>query len=60
MSGGALGSILMRLLAKLIKPAASILKNVVAPLGLTAAMSGINGAIQKKKNTWNKYNCYIF
>ena len=49
MSGSGLGSILMRLLPKLIKPATSILKNVAAPLGLSAAMSGIDGAIQKKK-----------
>ena len=49
MSGSGLGSILMRFLPKLIKPATSILKNVAAPLGLSAAMSGIDGAIQKKK-----------
>ena len=47
MSGGALGSILRRLLPKLIKVASPILKNVVATLGLSAAMSGIDGAIQK-------------
>ena len=49
MSGGALESVLIRLLPKLIKPATSILKNFVATLGLSAAMSGIDGAIQKKK-----------
>ena len=47
-SGGALGSILGRLLPNLIKLASPILKNVVASLGLSAAMSGIDGAIQKK------------
>ena len=43
MSGGS-----VRLLPKLIKVANPILKNVVTPLGLSAAMSGIDGAIQKK------------
>ena len=36
-----LGPILGRILPKLIKPAISILTNVGLPLGLTAAMSGI-------------------
>ena len=48
MSGSRLGSILMRYIPKLIKPATSILKNVAAPLGLSAAMSGTDGAIQRK------------
>ena len=48
MSGGALGSILRKLLPHLIKVASPILKNVALPLGLSAAMSGIDGAIQKK------------
>ena len=39
MSGSGLGSILMRFLPKLIKPAASLAKNVLAPLGLNAGMS---------------------
>ena len=56
MSGGALGSTLGRLLPRLIKPATSVLKEL--PLGLSAAMSGIDGAI--KKNTWNRYNSDIF
>ena len=55
MSGGALGSGLMRFLPKLIKPATSILKNVVAPLGLSAAMSGIDSAIQKQQQQQQKY-----
>ena len=38
----------MRFLPKLIKPATSILKNVAAPLGLSAAMSRIDNAIQRK------------
>ena len=48
MSGGALGSILGRLLPKLVKIEILVLENVVVPLGLSAAMYGIDGAIQKK------------
>ena len=48
MSGGALRSILGRLLSNLIKIASPILKNVVAPLGLSAAMSGIDGTVLRK------------
>ena len=47
--GGALGSILARFLPKLIKPAISLGKNILAPLGLSAAMSATDAAIQKKK-----------
>ena len=47
MSGDTLGSTLGRLLPKLIKVANPVFKNVVAPLGLSAAMSGIDGEIQK-------------
>ena len=36
--GGALGSMLARLLPKLIKPTISLGKNILAPLGLSAAM----------------------
>ena len=46
--GGALGSILARFLPKLIKPALSLGKNILAPLGLSAAMSATDAAIQKK------------
>ena len=46
--GGALGSILARFLPKLIKPAISLGKNILAPLGLSAAMSATDAAIQKK------------
>ena len=60
MSGGALGSILGKLLPNLIKVASPILKNVALPLGLTAAISGIDDAIQKKENTWFWNNCNIF
>ena len=57
-SGGALGSILRKLLRNFIKVASPILKNVGLPLGLSAAMSGIDGAI--KKNTWLCNSCNIF
>ena len=43
-SGGFLG----KLLSKLAGPLMSLAKNVLAPLGLTAAMSAIDGSIQKK------------
>ena len=46
--GGALGSILGRLLPKLINPAISLGKNILAPLGLSATMSPTDAAIQKK------------
>ena len=49
MLGGVLRSILGRLLPKLTKPAAAVLKNVLAPLGLSSEMSGIDRAIQKNK-----------
>ena len=49
MSGGALGSVLMIFLPKLTKPVISLGKNILAPLGLYAAISGIDGAIQKKR-----------
>ena len=45
--GGALGTILVRFLPKLIKPALSLGKNILAPLGLSAAMSATDAAIQK-------------
>ena len=47
-SGGALGSILGRILPKLIKSAISLGKNILAPLGLSAAMSATYAAIKKK------------
>ena len=46
--GGALESILARFLSKLIKPTLSLGKNILAPLGLSAAMSATDAAIQKK------------
>ena len=46
--GKNLGRLLMNFLPKLIKLAISIGKNILAPLGLTAAMSATDAAIQKK------------
>ena len=34
------------------KIAVPLAKNVLAPLGITAAASAIDARIQKKKNTW--------
>ena len=47
-SGGLLGKLLSKLAGSLIKVALPLAKNVLAPLGLTAAMSTIDGSIQKK------------
>ena len=47
-SGGFLGKLLSKLAGPLMKVAISLAKNVLAPLGLTAAMSAIDGSIQKK------------
>ena len=47
-SGGFSGKLLSKLVGPLMKVASSLAKNVLAPLGLTAAMSAIDGSIQKK------------
>ena len=47
-SGGFLGKLLSKLAGPLMKVALPLAKNVFAPLGLTAAMSAIDGSIQKK------------
>ena len=47
-SGGFLGNLLSKLAGPLMKVAMPLAKNVLAPLGLTAAMSAINGSIKKK------------
>ena len=47
-SGGFLGNLLSKLASPLMKVAMPLAKNVLAPLGLTAAMSAIDGSIQKK------------
>ena len=49
-SGGFLGKLLSKLAGPLMKVAMPLAKNVLAPLGLTAAMSTIDGSIQKKIN----------
>ena len=55
-SGGFLGKLLSKLAGPLMKVAMPLAKNVFAPLGLTAAMSAIDGSIQKDtkdtKDTW--------
>ena len=47
-SGGFLGSLLSKLAGPLMKVAIPLAKNVLAPLGLTAAMSAIDGSIKKR------------
>ena len=47
-SGGFLGKLLSKLSGPLMKVAMPLAKNVLAPLGLTAAMSAIDESIQKK------------
>ena len=47
-SGGFLGKLLSKLAGQLMKVALPLAKNVLAPLDLTAAMSAIDGSIQKK------------
>ena len=51
-SGSFLGRFLGTVLPKLIKPAISLGKNILAPLALSAAMKAADAGIQKKKNTW--------
>ena len=46
-SGGFLGKLLSKLAGQLMKVALPLAKNVLPPLGLTAAMSAIDGSIQK-------------
>ena len=48
-SGGFLGKLLSKLADPLMKVAMPLAKNVLAPLGLTATMSAIDGSIQKSK-----------
>ena len=47
-SGGFLGKLSSKLAGPLMKVALPLAKNVLAPLGLTAAMSAIDGSIQRK------------
>ena len=41
-----------KLAGPLMKVAIPLAKNVLAPLGITAAASAIDAGIQKKKKTW--------
>ena len=47
-SGGFLGKLLSKLAGPLMKVTLPLAKNALAPLGLTDAMSAIDGSIQKK------------
>ena len=47
-SGGFLGKLLSKIAGPLMKVAMPLAKNVLAPLGLTAAVSAIDGGIKKK------------
>ena len=47
-SGGFLGSLLSKLAGPLMKVAVPLAKNILAPLGITAAASAIDAEIQKK------------
>ena len=52
-SGGFLGSLLSKLAGPLMKVAIPLAKNVLAPLGITAAASALDAGIQKKKWIWD-------
>ena len=52
-SGGFLGSLLSKLASQLMKVAVPLAKNVLAPLGITAAASAIDAGIQKNTWFWN-------
>ena len=47
-SGGFLGNLLGKLAGPLMKVAVPLAKNVLAPLGISAAMSATDGSIKKK------------
>ena len=47
-SGGFLGNLLGKLAGPLMKVAMTLAKNVLAPLGLSAALSAIDGSVKKK------------
>ena len=47
-SGGFLGNLLGKLVGPLMKVAIPLAKNILAPLGISAAMSAIDGSIKKK------------
>ena len=51
--GGFLGNLLGKLAGPLMKVAMPVAKNVLAPLGLSAAMSAIDGSIKKDASFWS-------
>ena len=56
-SGGFLGSLLSKLVGPLMKVAVLLAKNVLAPLGITAAASALDAGIKKKTWIWdNNFN----
>ena len=56
-SGGFLPSLLSKLAGPLMKVAIPLSKNVLAPLGITAAASAIDAGIKKKRTSfWNNNN----
>ena len=58
-SGGFLGSLLSKVAGPLMKVAIPLGKNVLAPLGITAAASAIDAGIQKKTHSSAKTNLII-
>ena len=50
-SGGFLGNLLGKLAGVLMKVTVPLAKNVLAPLGISAAISAVDGSI-KKKDAW--------
>ena len=59
-SGGFVGSLLSKLANPLMKVASPLAKNILAPLGITAAASAIDAGI-RKNNTWfrdNNFNSF--
>ena len=49
-SGGFLGSLLSKIAGPLMRIAVPLAKNILAPLGITAAASAIDAEIQKKRH----------
>ena len=58
-SGGFLGSLLNKLAGPLMQVAIPLAKNVLAPLGITAAASAIDAGIQKNTWFWNNNTTLI-
>ena len=59
-SGGFLGNLLGKLTGPLMKVALPLAKNVLAPLGISAAMSAIDGSIKKKDASFRSNNLINF